>query len=366
MLAFYGWTDNMLLTHCAVKTGSYSTEAADLYVLKLERVTEKVLECIRASGIFENVFILDIPGIRFPKALYLPFKLLSGKRYDRMVRDYYQECGSRKYRLLFTGGLWSYTVFLFSAMKERNPGLEIAITEEGMADYCDRLAFLWLDPISDTRSKLLKHIFYGSRKSQATVDAVRSLYLSRPEFVNFGEQFRKVPLNRSAPKFQELLSAISDNSVPDGYDRPVQFFLQPEPGNERELTSHLFHLLCGEVGEANVLVKTHPNDKSANSIWCDMPDIAADCSGMMFDIIASSRDWDTHVLIARSSSCLLLPLFYRNSHPTLIFLYKLYPPHSLSFVVDSVISILKQEYVDCSRILVPETEEEYMKIISNL
>ena len=58
MIAFYTWTDTLLMNAMRVKESSFPDEEANLFVLMLDRVSGELLDAIEESGLFSRVIRL--------------------------------------------------------------------------------------------------------------------------------------------------------------------------------------------------------------------------------------------------------------------------------------------------------------------
>ena len=254
MIAFYVWTDTLLLNAVRVKESFFSAEDADLIVLKLDRVSEELLEEIRRLDVFARVVELENIVPDAPSALYKLTKLLRRRAGYRKLTDQLSSLSGTQYRLLLTGGFWSYFLFVYRYFTAWSPALDIAFLEEGAASYNGRESLLRCDPLGRTRSELYR-CFYYSDIFPAACARAKTLYLFCPQAALNSEGLECVELPRSSPKAAALMEMLSSRNSLDEYRRrEVIFFLQPEPDADIKTTLFCINAAVEEFGAENILV----------------------------------------------------------------------------------------------------------------
>lgn len=362
MIAFYCWTDTLLMNSLRVKTGTMAAEQADLIVLMLPRVSERLVDRLEQTGCFRRVFRVQPPEDRLFGRFYKLFKLFRYRYYKQAIRNQLSGLSSR-YDRLFSGGLWSYTIVLHDLMLENQPSLPIAFVEEGIANYGGMLSAMWCDPKGRKRDWLFRTLFYKNAYERAAQSADALYLLCLPACLEPGRlRLHKYPSSTAA--FDALVKEFVQNEDALPYrSRQVVVFLQPEAEDDQRKTVQFIRALADAYGPDQMIVRPHPDDLHAMDRASLDPDIWIDRSRTPFEFTMTQVDWSDKVLVSRASSCMFYPLYAFQQQPQVYFMFNLYVSGD-EFLIQKLSKKLQCLYSDPSRVRFPNNLADFQQMLS--
>ena len=365
MIAFYTWTDTQILNALNLKTGTFPQEEADLFVLELARVSQPLLEQVRRQGVFRRIVRIPEPTDGRTGFVHVLAKLFSGPQYHAAFRNSVDLVPGEQYRLLITGGFWSYTVFLYRMLAKANPQLEVAFLEEGIASYDGASILYWCDPKSKLRSALMHLMFYPGMVGAAK-RATKTLYLYCPEACMNRGQLTVLPMGPYTPQTLAVLQALGAHTDLDAYrTRPVIFFLQPEPDDELRRTVTWLNAAVKQFGGENVMIKPHPDSIDRLAALPLDPAVRVDTTRVSFDNILPQVDWSGKLLITKGTSCVFYPRYILGQEPDVVFLFKLYPHTRLKGLIERLALQLRAQYRNPQRVTVAQSDAQVLQALQN-
>lgn len=338
MLAFYGWTDTLLLNSLNTKISCFADEPADLFVLDLSRVSRELVCEIEKSGAFENVFWItrpafhkDIGPLTFREKV---IKLFSGERYYRCYKKQLSEyCCGKSYSALFTGAFWSETLFLFRFFRKSNPDIKVNIVEEGTTNYSSPAGWQFkCMPTSKLRERMMRCIYFPFTWRRAR-SRVAGIYLYSTEITRNDTDIKAVKLpvidKKNAICYSALLSMAKDVDISEYERRSVYFISNPIINgyeNSFDETYKVIDAILSIIPKGHLIIKAHPAQQALNEQFAKQyePEVFVDRRGFAFEAAIADLDLSSKVIIARNSS---VPLSIRtrlNKEPCAIYTYKLY------------------------------------------
>ena len=380
MLAFYGWTDKLLLNLLNTKINCFPAEQADLFVFDLPRVSRSLVKSIEATGAFQNVFWLQERKIRKRHGLGIPFekleKLLSGQRQYAFYQEQLRKCcGDTHYSMLFTGAFWSNTLFLFRYFRVVNPNVKISIVEEGTANYNSPKGWQFrCMPTRRLREPLMR-LFYFPLTWLWARRAVKQIFLYTLDTIRSDEKIPAVPLppvDKRNPVCQSVLyGAVEGIDAGEYQSRHVYFLSGPiVPGYEDtfQRTYEIIQKICDCVSEEEVLIKVHPDsvDQPCFTQWDDSR-VFVDKRRFLLEGVLSQIDLSEKCLVVRNSSVPMTVAFELLETPCIIFTYRLYESYQIhgERITDQTV----RDFQACCpglHIEVPNTLEDLCKILKTV
>jgi len=171
MLAFYGWTDLQLINYVHVKSIYHKNEIADLYVLKIPRISEALLDTIKASGIFTNIYELTPSLASSNMCILQKMKMLFSRK--KYYKHYKKQLPTGKvYNEFFTGALWSDARYIIRLLNVKN----VNFIEEGSATYEGIAKLQQSMPRAGLKEKILR-IFHFPQENHV----LGKMYVYEPE-----------------------------------------------------------------------------------------------------------------------------------------------------------------------------------------
>lgn len=374
MLAFYGWTNRLLLNLLNTKLNVFPNEDADLFVLVLDRVSQRLVEEIKRTGAFKNIFFLYKPPFHKEigplSAVEKVVKLLSGERYYHSYRQQLQkQCGTTSYRMLLSGAFWSETLFLFRYFHRCNPRISISMVEEGTTNYSAQEGWQFhCLPVGKPKERLMRLVYFPLTWGRAR-RSVQKIYLY-PMEIRMRQCDRSVPaeeipmINERNPVCQRILRGIAETPELALYrERPVIYIGDPIiPGYQDtfdETNAHL-DVILKAVGPERVVIKEHPSRVGGEAFASNCEEEAfVDRSGALLDSILANLELENKLLITRNSSVPFSVKAQTGSEPYVIFTHHLYAYYKKydDTVTDEAAMQLANICAE-GKVLIPDTVEE--------
>ncbi len=363
MIAFYAWTDTLLLNAYRIRTSDYAAEEADLIVLNLPRVSQRVISEIEKSGVFRKVIRIEDVHRGKRNVVQKALKMFSAKQYYQAISRQLTAIEGSSYDLLFTGGLWADSLFLYQFMSRRNPDVRIALMEEGIVNYGGMRTALWCDAINRKRDFLFRHFFFAGIYSKGCA-ALKKLYLTEPAACLESGKLELCRIRQDAQAYRTLIAKLGDEAHAAPYQqRRVVFFMQPESEDDGRTTTEIVCALSRRFSAEQVIVRAHPDTHSVRMLKETCPGVHVDLCDAPFEAIADQIDWSDKILVARASSCMFMPVFCYGQQPKLYFVYKLFESGDRS-LIGPMVDKVRTLYADENRVCLPESIHELQQMLA--
>lgn len=368
-LAFYAWTDALILNAVKVKVTYFSDCQADLLILELPRISRDLVNHLEEAGIFQNVLWIKPPFDNVAPIRRKILKTFFVRQYRVCYFSQLQQA-SKSYGALFAGALWSETTMLFEYLRRYNPLLAIYIMEEGTANYRGIRAIARCDPLGARRDAIVRRTRYAGLYEQAA-KAIAGMFLSCPEGCLEADGERIFPVSGyDSPVFCRLMAACTAGLALEEYrSRRVIFFLQPEYGPEWKCTLQILMAVIRSFGPENVVIRPHPDSGDrARRLKQELPcGIYWEAAAFPFEYVLYTTRWQDRILISRGSSCLFYPRYILGQEPTVIFTNWLYDGRKHEKKRDNVMPLLierlKKTYTASERVFCPETMADFHQFL---
>lgn len=302
------------------------------------------------KSIFENVWLVNFQpsSNKTIKLLHVLQELFKKKIFDVMIDKQFDE--------VLISGTEIYSKLI--ACKILREDTDLLFFEDGLASY-----FSVLDKKTKKKNDLILKLRFGINP----LEYCKGVYIYEPKSVcnnTFGKQLHSI----HKVKDRKFVN-IDLNKI--GRETPIIFrkrfiFLNAwfENKNEYDFQRKMTDLMLRNFGNDNCCIKTHPNELKRLKKEDGVEYITKKSS---FEISNYYNDFSDSVFISVISSASLTPKLVYGQEPIIVFLYKMFQKKfGLWDGVDSTISTMIDLYSDKTRIYIPESIEEYERILLQL
>lgn len=387
MLAFYAWTDLLLINHINVKNAFYPDDKADLFVLMLPRVTANLVETIRNSLVFTNVYEIQLHQWFEKMSVFQKICSLFRRNYyyKFYCKQLEQSVGHRLYKSFFIGAFWAESLHLIRYFLSVNSDLEINFVEEGTVSYQEVSGLLKCMPRKGIREIFLRYFhFYpwnrlARRQSKALFVYQPSLIVNKKwlDIIQIPSITQDNPIPQKAlyyPIMNELLESLAnDIDIKSYVNAQIFYCVSPPIGQynvDYEENKSIFNKIINEFPSVQILIRPHP-DCIANELeyFQKFDDkIYVETSTLPMEVVFHNIDIESKILIARNSSILIIPKLMFEKEPYIIMTHRLYSGYekyddSLS---ETYLKQIYSLYGNKDRVFAPKNEEELIVVIQTI
>lgn len=389
MIAYYTWTNTQIINAANCRINIFKDGGADLYVLMTEKqISEPLLEAIKDSGIFDNVYCLDLLLLNYKKLLFgfIPnFRILFlqsayKKAYSAMLEH---TCGEKKYDRVVLPWFHAGSVFLIHHWVKTSRDLKISFLDEGTGSYClYKKDFIHFPVPFRTFKEYVKNFIVEAGLCRKYARRVDSICLYRPEYCREGIDYLKYRLPLVDQISNPVMYQILCNSVSQleyahflRYDkRDVYYFSTynlPEGKSFDDRSMKIIKSVILAAGERDVLVKVHTNSVAHARNFARSLEkvIFVDREKYIFEgLYLQIPNRENKVLVSVASTTALYSKFMFNEEPYVIFVYRLYDTYRQLGVErdDWVAEILLDAYSDKSRVMIPNSMYELKSMLASV
>ncbi|MBQ3131716.1 MAG: hypothetical protein IJC24_03310, partial [Clostridia bacterium] len=199
MIAFYAVSNLAIFNAVNVKEQYYPDTGADLFVRFVNGTTLELVEAVRGSGIFENVFLINIPQIDTRSGFLGKFSSLRilgyGKKYQLFVDRYLDTVvPEKKYDVLLTLHMDSHCLYFADYFRRSNKRIAIEFFEDGTASYLCTKKYLTQRPVrlgESFKAYIGRCIYERPTRRRIRRNITNTLYIYAPEI--YDEEMGFVP-----------------------------------------------------------------------------------------------------------------------------------------------------------------------------
>lgn len=351
MFVFVCWTPYQVLNamNFVLSDVEGAKGNADIYIYHDFSASEKLSEALKNSGIFNNVYDVEVYDKR-RKIWYSKFAKI--KRllmpYSTIKHFLKADIDVRKqgYKTLIIAGNNLFSINMYNAIK----GLQVYFIDDGNGTY-----------IGDMRERditLIYKIFNIIFNRGPMSYDVKKLYVNNKDACRSTICKNMIQLPRLSADSEVLERAKKVfGYIPNTTFKDNKYIYLTQPLYETAIgdrAPEIEKTFLSAIKD-NVLVRIHPRQNAE-----DYAEYKCDEAKNLWEIECLSQINDNHVLIGGFSTAQFVPKLLFDCEPKLIFTYKLYGCVMPS--VDEMIKIIKDVYRNPERIYVPETIEELMGI----
>ena len=374
MIAFYAVSNLAIFNALNVKEQYYPDTGADLFVRYVNGTMVELVEWVRNTGVFDNVFTINFPVISTKAEGLGRVKLLralsQGIKYQRFVSRYLNTMvPGKKYDVLLTLHMDSHCVYFADYFHRNNKKLSIEFFEDGTASYLRSRKFIALRPIRmqlGFKAYIAKCFYQMPIRIRLRSVISRVLYIYAPEQYDLKKGFRpkKLEIGKTG---REILTQIADAIDPTlrmRYEkRPIYYIANAKSRGEPTYDDAYKILDCiiESVGRDKLIIKTHSSASTENKLGfaSQFEKVAyVDRNVYLLEgLLSGITDIENKVIIARATTAMILPKLWFNKEPYIILTLRLFPYYGQYGDPggDEYIEMLRSMYSDPSRIMVPNT-----------
>ena len=387
MIACFAWTNLQILNTTNARVNIYGDQKADLYVRMGRHISKELIAAVRASGIYENVYILD-PIVLSYKNMKLGFiphvKVLFLKRayidaYNALMDH---TAPNRRYERVLMAWFYAENAFVINYFAKNTDKLAITLVDEGTGSYCYNKKELTFPMFMAGRWKdrLRRNVTERglARKLGRKID---TMCMYRPEYRQPDIDYKMLTLPQirkdSNPVIYDLLCSSAAGIDPTKlirYDkrRYYYFSLFSQEGKKFDETSvEILDTMVNAGFEKQAVAKIHTgNTAHATNFAKNYEDrIYVDRDVYIFEsLYAQLERPNEKVLVSCASTATLNPKFMFGDEPYVIFTYRLYDTYRQCGVErdDWIANALIDAYEDKSRVMIPNSMHELHNMIKNI
>ena len=387
MIACFAWTNLQIINISNAKVNLYGEDPADLYIRLGPHISEKLVEAVKASGIYENVYTFDPVVLRYKnmKFGWMPlFKvfLLKGafrKEYDALLE---RLCPPKAYTRALMTWFYAENAFVLDYWARHTDKLAITLVEEGTGSYCYHKHELHFPMFmgKHLKDRLRRNLTEGpiARKLASRID---TFCLYRPEYCRPDVDYRKMTLPRVSkadnPRIYALLKEAAGSAATAAIGRYhagkyIYFSLFSQEGAAFDAASNrILETVIEAGGAGDVIVKVHTGDPwhAENFAREFEPAVYVDRQVYIFEgLYAQLEQPETKTLVSCVSTAALNPKFMFGHEPYIIFTYRLYNPDPPCGIERDqwMARAVMDAYEDKSRVMIPNSIQELRAMIREI
>ena len=374
-LAFYGWTDYLLLNLVNAKESHYPHERSDLFVFNLNRVSAKLVEAIAESRVFENVYLIEPmhkSALTSTKDKFL--RLFTGRKYYKYYAAQLESLvGHRKYKSFFTGAFWSETLHLARYFFKSSPQMEINFVEEGTAAYLEIDYLKRCMPRGGVKEIIIRYMHYA-KSYKCACRQLNGLFLYQPVVPDSKVSLMPLTAISETVLTEHILRQVSESIDIKPYsDALFNYCISSNVNGIEGFHSKNVAILqnvCEIVHPPNVLVRLHPDitESDAAAYKNYYAKLFVETASGLFEGVMLHVDISNKTLISEGSTALITPKLLFNKEPYIVMTHRLYKDYPIygNQKADAWFNLIYSLYHNKLRVSAPETEDELRETIFSL
>ena len=341
---------------------------ADLYISPGEyRFDESLVEKIRDSLVFSNVFIADVARgserrdllsrrLRSVRMTVFPEATLSAYLPPHV-----------SYNEFYASSRSSTKATLLAVLRKRNPNIKRVIFEDGLGSYSGNGRLMEVSGLRRTIERILGWDLDNPKKMSVMVycpelisryDYLKDIQIEQMPRVELNEENRKLLSDIFAVQKEHYIQEqyiIFDTKRSGGvYDHLTQ--------EEKDCLDSCYEVIKKSVGN-RVILKEHP--RSAEKPECLLktyPYLGLPMEVLYLDM----KDLEKRVLISQASTAIFSPKILFDCEPYVISLHHLLRENHLSVEFDDIFEKFRGTYRDPTRVVAPDSNSELEQILQGL
>jgi len=355
----------------AINLKSHDMESeSDLYILNNFGSSKTLRDNAEKLGMFKKVVLLDTLAVNKRHSLdntLLRYyqKIHNLVFYKSLLKDYMDL--DVYYDHVYIGFPDLVTQYAIIHFKTLNKNLKVSIYEDGLISY-----YRPIYPIKGVK-KLFKKLF---KKYSVLDEYDEYLFYDRTLCNASQEEYNIVNIPKIKPDDEFLKKAyntVYNYTENDDFDEKYVYIEQLLKHFSQDVTDidfdkrnmDIYNQLIDNMDNDKLLLKIHPRSSADNypkgKIYKN--------SDAIWEVCCMNNDMRDRAVISVSSSAVFTPKLVFDFEPTVILLYKLVLKGVTWEYFDDLnnyVEKFKKLYSDESKILIPETEEEFAEILKNL
>ena len=336
-------------------------QGADLFLFDDLKSYREIGEKLRDTGIFENVYCVRlrsslISGKKRLTRMFFFLRMMTSSFSLNSVLD-----KGICYDRLYTSSSAMSKMIILNALSKRNAGMEIIMYDDGIGSYSKA-----------ARVKTGSELFRKAKKLLNWSEALEhssEVYLYCPELAEpeAGKTIRRMPAIMTSEENREIVRNVFCGQQKNvSIDEKVIIFdtFRKTADNRPGITEldSLYEKAKEVCGEKNIILKAHPRSsvesRAAIKQYTEKQ--------IPMEIVYMGTDHlEDKILVALNSTAVFTPKMFFDKEPRIILLYRLvHADAAVRKKRDELYGKLTGMYEHQERISIPETEEEYRRVLA--
>lgn len=364
--AYFCTTPYQIITAIALK--KQTGQKADIYIVPQFKMAAQYAENIGKLNIFNNVRLVDTTSLESHKAARSKLLMHIG-----IVGQYFKvnKIGKEilipdtEYTKIYVSSKAYIPRMAYLYCVKNDVNTELVYYDDGEGSYYNkyRIEATGID-------KVIRRIIFGKK----SIEGSHVLYLYNPELYraingnHWNGEIREIAHSIKKSNIKEHLSQIFDIGNQDLINEKVVILDVLKPGKyaEEDITKlyGIYERIRERFTFEQTIVKKHPRDKSTELGYYK----CYENYNIPFECLCTQMDMDNKVLIAVSSTAVVIPKLLLGEEPVVILLYKIIKQINQSEDYlkkqDMFYELCKKSYKDPDRFTIPTSYDELINILN--
>ncbi len=367
MKLFVASTPYNLLNYINLKCNLYPNEKVDIVITNFDKKNEKYYKNLKSFNIFENVYFVEQRKFNendsIPNKIVRNFKKFVAELKNRYFCDTYfnKYCSemnsNRYYDEIYVDVFGFMPRFIFNHYYKINKNISVYKVDCGLESYYDAFA----------TGKITKKQIFIRNKIRKNF---KGIFLYSKELANVGdyEVFLIPQLDLKNKEFIDLLNKVFDYSENDvKFVKKDFLFLDQELSDEKvldKIQQQVVDVINKEIKD-NYCVKLHPRTCFDSPRYEGVEKLKTNAT---FEMLCLNNTWFKNLrIITPYSSAAALPKLLFDEEPEIVCLTKIFDQKYIEGELTTIFfESVKNIYRDKNKVYIPETMEEFRKIIKEL
>lgn len=333
-----------------------SKNNSDIYIYHQFRGSDKLSKQLKESGVFNNVYDVDVYK-KYPSPINKVatiYRLFAPKQAIKSATRGKVHLNKKLYSYVCTSFPTSFTTGMHMAY----PRAEVLLIEDGVGSYFGNI----VDDYSTGIFKFIDKFFFDNNMSIQP----KETYLSNPQLSKNNIDSKICKLEKISDENVDRIERIFNYKENSLYtENRVVYLTQPldeKEGFVKDNEAKIERIIENVFG-LSAVARIHPRHTNVK-----FEKMSIDNYANLWELECVKQITDENILIGAFSTAQFMPKILKNAEPTIIFTYKLlFKNLNDEFWQETgnFIESFKSLYSDQSKILVPETVEEFEAILKN-
>lgn len=387
MIACFAWTNTQILNITNAKINLFADDKADLYIRMGGHMSEALINSVKKSGVFENIYCLDPFKINYTKLKFgfLPnFRVLFLRHaYSQAYKHLLERLnGIRTYDRAILAWFYTENVFLLDWWSRGKENFKITFVDEGTGSYCyTKKQMIFPVSLIGSKKALIKRYLAEYALSRKMSRKVDSICYYRPEFCRPDIDYKKLTLPIVSEETNPLMCQILRGATSDldmihfsQYEKRKAIYLSTfsvEGASFDEQSLDMLTTMETVFGRNRVIAKIHTGNTNhaVNFAKSHEKKIYVDRDKYIFEgLYMQLPNRGKKVFVSCVSTASIYPKFMFNEEPYVIFTYRLYNTYKQVGVErdDWMSQAVIDAYEDKSKVMIPNSMYELKQMLKRV
>ena len=391
MIACHAFTNTQILNLANAKINLYPDDHADLYIYMGKSISSTLIDAVRSSRVFENVYCLDpfiISASRVPVIGRIPkigkignvgIKWIYLRAYKQLL-EHLNNC--KNYDRAILTWFYAENVFLLYYWSKGKKDFKISFLDEGTGSYCyTEKQMMYSKNLMGSRKDRLRKYLAEHSLSKRLIKYVDSIILYQPEMCRPDIHWKKIKLPAVNEQSNPIMCDILRSSVKN---LDMIHYMQYEKRNAIYLSTYSvegapFDLISLKVlelmeyvfGEKRVVAKIHTGNTAHKENFAKSFEkrLFVDREKYIFEgLYMQLPNRGKKLIVSCISTAAIYPKFMFDEEPYVIFTYRLYDTYRQCGVErdDWMASKVIKAYSDKSKVMIPNSFDELRQMLKKM